>query len=152
MNRRDAIRLTEEEQRRFLADSKTIILSTIDPRGYPHAVPMWYVMEGEECLMTTYGKSQKTMNVRRDPRVSLLVEAGETYDTLKGVLIRGRASVIDDVDACVGVLTRVHRKMLGAMPPGIEAALELQARKRVVIRVTPEHVSSWDHAKLAGVY
>jgi PPOX class probable F420-dependent enzyme len=152
MNRRSQIELTADERKQFLEESRTIVLSTIDRRGYPHSVAMWYVMDGDACLMTTYGKSQKAVNIRRNPKVCLLAESGETYDTLKGVLVRGRAEIIEGIDACVGVLTHVHGKMMGSMPSGIEEALKLQARKRVVIRVTPERVSSWDHRKLAGVY
>jgi len=152
MNRRDAIQLTAEEQRNFLDQTRTIVLSTLDRRGYPHSVAMWYVMEDGSCLMTTYAKSQKVRNIERNPKVGLLAESGTTYDTLKGVLIRGRAQLIHDVDACVQVLTRIHRKMLGAMPAGVEDALKQQARKRVIIKVVPERVSSWDHSKLAGGY
>ena len=152
MNRRKLIELTPAEQEEYLAIRKTVILSTIDARGYPHAVAMWYVMDGPCCLMTTYAKSQKVMNIRRNPKVALLAESGETYDTLKGVLIRGHAELLQDVPLCVSVLSRVHQKMSGSMPEGIEEALTAQARKRVVIKITPERTSSWDHSKLAGVY
>ena len=152
MKRRDTIQLTPQEREEFRRQARTIVLSTIDPRGYPHSVAMWYAMDGDCCLMTTYAKSQKALNVRRNPKVALMAESGTTYDTLKGVLIRGRAELIHDVDLCAGVLARVHQKMSGSMPEGIEEALKAQARKRVVIKVTPEHVSSWDHSKLGGVY
>jgi len=152
MGRRAQIQLTPEEQRRFLEEKKTIILSTIDPRGYPHAVAMWYETDGQDFVMTTYAKSQKARNIERNPKVALLAEEGTTYDTLKGVLIRGHAQLIRDLDVCAAVLGRVHRKMTGAMPPGIEEALRAQASKRVVIRVAPERVSSWDHTKLGGAY
>jgi len=152
MNRRKAIELTPEEQAAFLDSTRTIVLTSIDHHGYPHAVAMWYVMRGAKCMMTTYAKSQKVLNLTRNQKVALLAESGETYDTLKGVLIRGRAAIIRDLDACVGVLAAVHRKMMGAMPSGIEEALKAQARKRVVIEVSPERVSSWNHSKLGGVY
>ena len=153
MKRRNLIQMTTEEQQEFLRRTKTLILSTIDQRGYPHSVPMWYQMDGPTFVMTTYAKSQKVMNIRRDPRVALLAEAGETYDTLKGVLLRGRAELVSDVEMCVGILLRVHEKMAGApLPPGADEALRLQARKRVIIKVTPERVSSWDHSKLGATY
>jgi PPOX class probable F420-dependent enzyme len=152
MSRRDAIQLTPAERDEFLATAKTIILSTIDRHGYPHAVAMWFVMEGDDCLMTTYAKSQKAVNVERNPKVSLLVESGVTYDTLRGVLIRGTACLEPGLDRCLDVLTRVHAKMLGSQPAGLQDALRQQARKRVVIRVTPVRVSSWDHSKLGGAY
>jgi PPOX class probable F420-dependent enzyme len=152
MKRRNAIQLSPQEREAFLRDTKTIVLSTLDQRGYPHSVAMWYVMDGDRCLMTTYTKSQKAVNIRRNPKVALMAESGATYDTLKGVLIRGQAELISDVGLCVGVLARVHEKMSGSMPEGIEEALQAQARKRVVIRVIPERTSSWDHSKLGGVY
>ncbi len=152
MKRRHAIELDAEERRQFLDETRTIVLSTLDRRGYPHSVAMWYVMDDGCCLMTTYAKSQKVLNIRRNPKVALLAESGDTYDALKGVLIRGQAQLVNDPDVCVKVLTRVHGKMTGAMPEGIEEALKLQARKRVVIRVVPERVSSWDHSKLGGTY
>lgn len=152
MKRRDAIQLSPAERDEFLQTAKTIVLSTVDRRGYPHSVAMWYVAEDGRFWMTTYAKSQKALNIRRNPKVALMAESGTTYDTLKGVLVRGRAELIEDVDACVGVLTRIHRKMMGAMPAGIEDALRQQARKRVIIKITPERFSSWDHGKLGGVY
>lgn len=152
MKRRDAIQLTPEERAEFLRQTRTIVLSTIDARGYPHAVAMWYVMDDGCALMTTYAKSQKTVNIQRNPKVALMAETGTTYDTLKGVLIRGRAELIHDVEHCVQVLTRIHQKMMGAMPEGIDEALRRQARKRVLIKVIPERVSSWDHSKLGGTY
>ena len=152
MSRRHAIELSPREQQEFLAQQRTIVLSTIDRHGYPHSVAMWYAMEDGCCVMTTYAKSQKAMNIRRNAKVAVMAESGTTYDTLKGVLIRGRGELIDDLDYCVGVLSRVHQKMMGAMPAGIDEALRQQARKRVVIKVVPERVSSWDHSKLGGTY
>jgi PPOX class probable F420-dependent enzyme len=152
MKRRKAIELSPQEQDEFLRDAKTIVLSSIDRRGYPHSVAMWYMVDAGCIWMTTYAKSQKVLNIQRNPKVSLLAESGSTYDTLKGVLIRGRAELIHDVDACVRLLARIHGKMMGAMPSGIEEALKMQARKRVIVKVTPERVSSWDHSKLGGVY
>jgi PPOX class probable F420-dependent enzyme len=153
MKRRNLIEMTPAERQRFLAERKTIVLSTIDRHGYPHSIAMWYEIDPDGSLvMTTYAKSQKAVNIRRNPKVAVMVEAGETYDQLRGVLIRGRAELIHDVERCAAVLGRIHRKMGGAMPEGIEDAMKAQARKRVIIRVVPERTSSWDHSKLRGVY
>jgi len=154
MNRRQAIALTPEEQRRYLDESDTIILSTIDRNGYPHTVAMWYVADPDGTVqMTTYAKSQKTLNVSRDPRCSLLIESGRSYEELKGLLIRGRATIDGDVEHVLDVLTRVQTKYNPGLPAeGLRAAMREQASKRVVLRITPEHVASWDHRKLGGVY
>jgi len=154
MQRRKTIALTPEEQRRYLEGSHTIILTSIDRRGYPHSVAMWYAVEGDgTVVMTTFAKSQKALNLERDPRCALLVESGRTYEALKGLLIRGRATLVQDEEQILDVLEKVHQKY-GTPGPGgsLREAMRAQARKRVVIRVRPERVSSWDHGKLAGAY
>jgi PPOX class probable F420-dependent enzyme len=154
MNKRNAIQLTDDERRRYLQEALTIILVSIGHDGYPHAVPMWFVVMDDDgaIAMTTYGRSQKVLNVRRNPRVALLVESGDRYDQLKGVLLRGTAEVIDDHETCVQTLMQIQTKHMGALATGVEDIMRAQARKRVVLKVTPERVASWDHGKLGGAY
>ena len=153
MSRRHEIALTPTEQREFLASALTMTLASVDRHGYPHLVAMWFVVDPDgTVLMTTYAKSQKAVNLRRDPRCTLLVERGTRYDQLQGVMIRGRATLDPDVERTLDVLTRIHAKHGGEQPEGLRDILRAQARKRATVRVTPERVSSWDHAKLAGVY
>lgn len=153
MQKRDAIQLSEDERKAYMATALTIILVTVGHDGYPHAVPMWFLVEDDGTIyMTTYGRSQKIVNVRRNPRVALLVESGERYDELKGVLLRGDAEVIEDDALCVHVLMKIHTKHMGALATGVEEVMRAQARKRVVLKLTPERIVSWDHRKLGGVY
>ena len=153
MHRRKEIALTREEQRQFLDESHTVILSTIDRRGYPHSVAMWYVVDPDgTVLMTTFAKSQKAVNLRRDSRCALLVESGRKYEDLKGVLIRGRATLEPDTERVLDLLERVHEKYNRGPAAGLRDAMRHQAAKRVLIRVRPERVSSWDHRKLGGAY
>lgn len=119
---------------------------------------MWYAIDSDgSLLMTTYAKSQKAVNLRRDPRCSLLLETGATYAELKGLLIRGRATLDPDTEHVLDVLERVHaRGYFGEVPPGgtgtLRDAMRGQASKRVALRIQPERVSSWDHRKLGGAY
>ena len=153
MQRRKTIALTPEEQRRFLEESHTIILTSIDRRGYPHSVAMWYVADPDgTVVMTTFAKSQKAVNLRRDPRCSLLVESGRKYEDLKGLLIRGRATLEPGTERVLDLLERVHEKYNRGPAAGLRDAMRHQAAKRVLIRVRPERVSSWDHGKLGGAY
>jgi len=153
MHRRNEIALTPEERQAYLHDSHTIILSTLDRHGYPHSVAMWYVVDPDgTVLMTTFAKSQKALNLRRDPRCSLLVESGRKYEDLKGVLVRGRATLEPDTERVLDLLERVHEKYNRGPAEGLRDAMRHQAAKRVLIRVRPERVSSWDHRKLGGGY
>ena len=150
MSRRDQIRMTDEEVRRFIEASKTIILNSNGPGGYPHPMPMWFLRADDGTIsITTYKSSQKVHNLRRDPRASLLVESGEEYSELKGVVLYGNAEVIDDFETVVDTLIAASGQR---SEPEIRESLKKTASKRVVIRIKPERVVSWDHSKLAGAY
>lgn len=153
MPRRREIALTPAEQREFLGTSHTCILTSLDRRGYPHSVAMWYVVDPDGAVaMTTFAKSQKAVNLRRDPRCAVLIESGRSYDELKGLLIRGRATLVEDTERVLDLLGRVHEKYNHGQAAEVRDALLAQARKRVIIRVPTEWVSSWDHRKLGGSY
>src|SRR5919109_5669098 len=96
MSRLDQIRMSDEEIRAFLEEQRILQVATLDHDGYPHLVAMWYVLLNNEIAFWTYAKSQKSVNLRRDPRLTCLVEAGERYEELRGVQIKGEAVIYDD--------------------------------------------------------
>jgi PPOX class probable F420-dependent enzyme len=149
MSVRERIKMTEAEQFAFLAEEKTVIVTSFGPRGWGHSMPMWFVVRAGEVWMWTYRTSQKVKNVERDPRATLLVEAGETYDQLRGVMIEAEAEVVEDYDAVLDLGRELFARYTpGAEGPEVEEALAAQARKRVGIRYRPRRVVSWDHRKL----
>jgi PPOX class probable F420-dependent enzyme len=149
MSVRERIKMTEAEQFAFLAEEKTVIVTSFGPRSWPHSMPMWFVVRDGEVWMWTYRTSQKVKNVGRDPRATLLVEAGETYDQLRGVMIEAEAEVVDDFDAVLELGRELFARYTpGAEGPEVAEALAAQARKRVGIRYHPRRVVSWDHRKL----
>jgi PPOX class probable F420-dependent enzyme len=153
MKKRDHIKMTAEEERRFLEDARTMILVSNGRDGYPHPVPMWFVIRDGAPIMSTYGSSQKVLNLRRDPRVTALVEAGEQYQELRGVMIRGKAEIIEDRPEVEDVqVAFAHKYVGGPFPEGAEDLIRARAAKRVAIRIVPERITSWDHAKLGGGY
>jgi PPOX class probable F420-dependent enzyme len=155
-SRRELIRMGEGEVRDFLRSSRTITISSNGPGGYPHPMPMWFATDDDGTVrMTTFRKSQKVRNIERDPRVTLLVEAGEVYDQLRGVVIYGRARVVDEPEEVKATLRRISGIATPADPErsrAAEAAIAKTVAKRVAILVRPERVLSWDHRKLGGTY
>ena len=155
MSRRDLIRMSDDEVRSFLAGSKTISVVSLGSDGFPHPMPMWFVFDGDGTIrMTTYKASQKVKNIRRDPRVSLLIESGKTYSELKGVVIYSNAEIIDDLDSVIDTLLAAAgtRPEDPAQLEALRESVKKRASKRVVIRVKPERIVSWDHSKLSGGY
>lgn len=149
MSRRDQIRMTPEEIDAFLAGRHSMSLATIGADGRPHLVAMWYGFLDGAPAVWTYGKSQKVVNLRRDARITALVESGETYDTLRGVELIGTARVLDDPDTVMAVGRSVSERYSGSVPDEI---LAVMGAKRVAIVIDVERIVSWDHAKLGGAY
>jgi PPOX class probable F420-dependent enzyme len=145
-NRRAQIALRPDEVSAYLASALTAVLVTIGPDGVPDPVGMWFVMSGEELVMRTYAKSQKVRNLERDPRVSVLVEDGETYETLRGVQLTGRVSLSRDVDEVLDVVAGLAAKYDGVADLDRELLREY-AGKQAVLRLHPEQVVSWDHRR-----
>jgi PPOX class probable F420-dependent enzyme len=154
MSRRAQIKLAGDEQRQLLESERVVVVSSIGARGWPHSMPLWYVLRGGEIWIYTYAKSQKVKNLERDPRATLLVETGHAYHELRGVEIEAEAEIHRDH----GLVFEVARELTsryteGASVEGEAAeALKAQARKRVAIRFEPKRLASWDHRKLGGVY
>jgi PPOX class probable F420-dependent enzyme len=157
MSRRGLIEMSEPEVREFLEGSKTIILISNGVGGFPHPMPMWFGLDPDGTVrMTTFRASQKVKNLKRDPRVSLLAESGEQYAELMGVVLYGRAQIVDDLDVVTQTLVAVSTRGQPALDPaareGMKKVVAKTAAKRVCILVTPERVVSWDHRKLGGTY
>lgn len=153
--KRALIKLTPEEQAEFLRRGHTIYLASNGEDGYPHLIAMWYALEGDTILMTTFRKSQKVKNLRRDPRCALLLEEGATYDKLKGVFLRGECEIIEDEETTLATLGKVGARAAGSDVPPPSAAMEAmrgQARKRVTLVFRATKTRTWDHGKLGGAY
>ena len=152
-SRRSQIALTDAEQEQFLNDGWTLQVASNGVGGFPHLVAMWYVVIDGKIHFTTFGKSQKILNLRRDPKISCMLESGKGYAELKGLVIEGNATLLEDTPFTAKVMGLVGQKYNGIPAPTEtpEAALKV-ASKRVVVRVDPVDIYSWDHTKLGGRY
>jgi nitroimidazol reductase NimA-like FMN-containing flavoprotein (pyridoxamine 5'-phosphate oxidase superfamily) len=155
-SRRNNIELTSAEIREFLDSRKTLIIVSNGPDGFPHPMPMWFYVDDAGCVYcTTFGKSQKVVNLQRDPHASLLVESGLEYAELKGVVIYAHTQIIDDVERAIDTLVKINTRGVSvdaAQRAALAAAVAKTAAKRVVLKFTPQRYVSWDHAKLGGRY
>src|SRR5580692_7475039 len=146
--RRRQIHLTPEEQAAFLRDNRKASLATLDKDGFPHLVAMTYGVKDGAFYMTSYAKAQKVLNIRRDPRVGLMIEAGGSYAELKGVMLRGTCEIIEGEDAVRDAWAIIS----GASKTPRRRETSDSAAKRVVLKVTPLRIVTWDHTKLGGRY
>ena len=147
-NQRDEIRMDDDEIASFVERSRTCTLATIGPTGTPHLVAMWYAVLDGQLWFETKAKSQKARNLGRDDRVTVLVEDGDTYDTLRGVSFEGRAVVVDDPDALWRVGVSVWERYTGPYTEDVRPFVEAMLTKRVAVRLDVERTRSWDHRKL----
>lgn len=153
---RSAVRLTDAERDTFLADNMKVQVATVGADGAPHLTTLFYVLDEGRIAFWTYGSSQKIANLRRDPRISCLVEDGVDYGELRGVSITGHARLVEEYDEIRALGARVVARMAG-----VEQVADLgelgdqivdgQARKRVGVVVEPTRIASWDHRKMAAL-
>jgi len=153
-NERASIALTESEVDALLRAARTLVLVTNGPDGVPDPVPMWFVVdEGGTVWMRTYAKSQKVLNLERDPRFAVLVETGDRYVELRGAQLSGTVGFVDDVDTICEVFAGLMVKYEGLDPEqvdAVKAAYRSRAAKQRALRLDVTKVVSWDHGKQAA--
>lgn len=161
MPRKD-ITMSPEERAAFLEAGMTLIVTSLGRDGQPHSAPMWYFIEGGKVVFRSFTKSQKIVNLRRDPRITVLVERGIAYADLQAVMIQGTARLVDGADDPRYLLESYRRlaakyPMVGPdpvdlAPDALEAAFGRFAPKNTAVIVEPHRIVSWDHGKLKGGY
>ena len=147
-NQRSQIEMTEEELDLFIDQSRTCTMATVGPGGMPHLVAMWYAWLDGHIWLESKAKAQKIVNLRRDDRMSVMIEAGNTYDTLRGVSLEGRGVIVEDPDELWRVGVDVWERYTAPYSQEFEPFVEAMLRKRVAVRLDVERVRSWDHRKL----
>jgi PPOX class probable F420-dependent enzyme len=156
---RKDITMTDRELAAFLAEGRVIQVASNGHDGYPHVAPMWYVIEDGRVVFRSFTKSQKMINLARDPRVTLLLETGDAYAELRGAMIKGTAHLDADPERVLRLYGAMAAKyaMVGDEPveldpEALEAAFGRFASKNTAVTVVPERIVTWDHTKLGGAY
>ena len=148
VNQRALIKMSDEEVDAFLHGRRSMTMSTISPDGSIHSVAMWYGFLEGAVAFETKTKAQKVVNLRRNPRLTCLVEAGETYDQLRGVTLIGRGEIVEEPERIwelgVSVFERYNAPYSDELKPFVEAMLN----KRVVVKLHVDKIVTWDHRKL----
>jgi len=158
MARKD-ITMSPAEIREFLTTGHTLQVATVGKDGSPHLAPMWFVMDGDSVVFRSFTKSQKIVNLQRNPRLTVLHERGLAYAELQGVMIRGTGKLIDDPAYVLETYRLLAAKypMVGPEPvdlddEALKAAFCKFAPKNTAVVVEPERIITWDHTKLGGAY
>lgn len=148
VKQRDKVKMTPEEVEAFLNERHSMTMSTLNADGSIHSVGMWYGFLEGEIGLESKAKAQKVLNLRRNPNITLLVEAGDYYEELRGVSVVGRAEIVEEPDRIwelgVSVFSRYSMPYTEALRP----AVEMMLNKRIVIKVVPTKIVTWDHRKL----
>ncbi|MFD6068530.1 MULTISPECIES: pyridoxamine 5'-phosphate oxidase family protein [Amycolatopsis] len=157
MSRRDQIRMSPDELAAFLDEQKVINVATIGPNGRPHLAPLWYYPHESGVATWTYGSSQKAKNLERDPRATVLIEDGDSYDKLRGISLEADVEVITDTAVVTQMGINLMQRYAGAkpgdpVPDELSGFIGKQAPKRIGLIFRPTKIVSWDHTKLGGTY
>jgi PPOX class probable F420-dependent enzyme len=155
VSRREQIRMSDEEVAAFLDEQRVMVCATNGRDGWPHLMPLWYVVRDGELWAWTYAKSQKVRNLERDAHATVEVETGEAYDELRGVMIKAQAVIHRETDVVAELGAEIFRRYSQGQAAVADDFLDTaraQAAKRVGLQLIPQDLASWDHRKLEGVY
>jgi hypothetical protein len=167
MSRRAQIRMDGDEAATFLTDERTVVCATLGPGGWPHLMPLWYVLRersggrpGPQLWSWTYAASQKVRNLERDPRATLAVESGELYQELRGVMLECEVAIHRDVEIVKALGHEIFARYAAPrgepapaqLPAEVAEVVDRQAAKRVALQFIELDRVTWDHRKLGGVY
>jgi PPOX class probable F420-dependent enzyme len=157
VSRRDEIKMSDAEVGAFLDEERTVVCATIGRDGFPHLMPLWYVVRDGELWSWTFAKSQKVRNLERDPRATLQIEAGADYGQLRGVMLKCDVTIHRDTDDVVELALELFARYRPGGPGDVDADVRAmvlaQAPKRVALQFRERSRATWDHRKLAsGVY
>jgi general stress protein 26 len=154
VSRRDQIKMTPEEVQAFLAEEMTLTCATNGRDGFPHLMPLWYVLREARIWGWTYAKSQKTKNLERDPRATLQVETGIDYAQLRGVMLRCDVVIHRELEVVEGIAMDLVDRYAGPGPESdpMRDGFRQQAPKRVGLEFVERDRVTWDHRKLGGTY
>jgi PPOX class probable F420-dependent enzyme len=144
--------MSDDEVEEFLHGRRTMSIATVGADGRPHLVAMWYGFLDGAPSFETYAKSQKVMNLRRDPRITCMVEDGDAYEQLRGVELVGTGEILEDEAVVRRAAGSVVSRYMELEGDAAEQAAAMLARKRVAVKINVERVVSWDHRKLGGGY
>jgi PPOX class probable F420-dependent enzyme len=147
-NQRNKVAMSDDEIATYLERSRTATMATVGPDGVPHLVAMWYAVVDGHVWFETKAKSQKAVNLRRDPRITVMVEDGNTYDTLRGVSMEGTAEIVDDPERLWEVGVSVWERYNGPYTEEMKPLVEFMLHNRIAVRVDVQRMRSWDHRKL----
>ena len=151
--RRDAIRMSDGEMWKFIEEQKSLQVATIGKNGAPHLTTLWFAVVDGEIAFETFSRSQKVVNLKREPRISVLLEDGLEYSALRGVSIQGRARLVQEPEKVHPYALAVMRRNQPEIPEDkLHAAASALAKKRTAVIIEPNRVVSWDHSKLGGTY
>jgi PPOX class probable F420-dependent enzyme len=149
--------MDEDEVLAFLDEERVMTCATFGPRGWPHLMPLWYVVRDNRLWAWTFAKSQKTKNLERDPRATLQIEAGrDVYQELRGVMFETEVVIHRDVDLVTDlgleIFGRYGGNAGGEVADEYRAMVKVQAAKRVGLEFVEQTRATWDHRKLGNVY
>jgi general stress protein 26 len=145
--------MSEAEVSAFLEEQRVVTCATRGQRGWPHVMPLWYVLRGGEIWAWTYAKSQKARNLERDDRATLAFETGERYEELRGVMVEAHTVIHRDHETVVALGREIlERYGTPAVGEPVMNIVRAQAAKRVGLQFVVARIASWDHRKLGGTY
>jgi len=139
-------KLSRQAMKIFLGEQKVCRLATVDRRGQPHVVPVWHILLDGDLYIETSPSSKKGLNLKTNPKMALVVDAGDTFDTYKGVMIQGRVEFVKDKKMLVRFREAMAQRYFGTSEhPGYKYLVS--GSDPLLMKVIPKKIVTWDYSQ-----
>ncbi|WP_396655774.1 pyridoxamine 5'-phosphate oxidase family protein [Microbacterium sp.] len=143
------ISLDARERAAMLGTHGEAVLATTDRTGTAVPLPVWYVMADGAPHVRTPRSSKRVGHISRNPRVSLLVHGGKAWRELRGILLRARATIIDEEPEVARISDILDERFADLLPPPLPGAVARRYAETVILRLDAiGEPMSWDNRKL----
>ena len=134
--------------RKLFGDLPVVSVATVDPTGSPHVVPLWFVWRDDAVYVSTRTSSRTWRNAAREPRVSITVDVGRSWVEIAGVVVEGKAELLSPEEPSMrGPMSAWHEKYRTLLAGDGFERFTGEIRRIGFLRVEPERVLGWDHAR-----
>jgi len=130
------------KKEKFLKEQKILHLATLDAKGNPHLVPVWYNYVGKKFYIGTNTRTTKAKNIQKNKNVCFCVDTG-VWSPIHGIMGSGRAKIILEKNIVKKIAGKILLRYFKTL--GEKSAKQLLDDTDCIIEIVPTKIASWHY-------
>ena len=130
------------KDKNFIRTQKMLRIATIDSKGNPHIVPVWYRYASEKFYIGTNTKTAKARNIKYNPKVSFCIDVGINSPEIFGVMGIGKAKLILENKRVKSIAKKILFRYFKSLEN--KSAQYLLKDTDCIIEIIPKKMVTWE--------